>query len=73
MVSDSDYKDFKNVIDMFTRKTVITIKMTMSDEQKIEAETHSIIKALEYIAEVAGKCFTNGTHIVYVEMEDVGR
>jgi len=73
MVNDSDYEDFKQVIHMFTRKTVITIKMTMSDEQKIEAETHSIIKALEYIAEVAGKCFTNGTHITYVEMEDVGR
>ncbi len=73
MVNDNDYKDFTNVIDMFARRTVIKIKMTMSDDQKIEAETYNIIKALEYVADIAGKCFTNGTHISHVEMDDVGR
>ena len=73
MVNDSDYKDFTNVIHMFARRTVITIKITLSDGQKVTHEAYNIIKALEYVAEIAGKCFTNGTHITYVEMEDVGR
>ena len=69
----NDYKNFTKVIDMFSRQTVIKINITMSDGQTAETEVMSIMKALEYVAQLAGKCFSNGTHIAHVTMDDVGR
>ena len=68
----NDYKNFTKVIDMFSTQTVIKFNLTMSDGQTAETEVMSIMKALEYVAQLAGKCFSNGTHIQHVTMDDVG-
>ncbi len=70
---NKDYAAFTKVISMFTRETVIKINIKMSDGQTAETEVMDIMKALEYVAQLAGKCFSNGTHIQHVEMSDVGR
>ncbi len=70
---NQDYASFTKVVEMFTRETVIKINIKFSDEQTAETEVINIMKALEYVAQLAGKCFTNGTHIQHVTMEDIGR
>jgi len=70
---NKDYAAFTKVIEMFTRETVIKINIKISDGQTAETEVMSIMKALEYVAQLAGKCFSNGTHIAHVTMDDVGR
>lgn len=70
-VDYKDYESFKNVIEIFTRPQMFEITITFSDGQEAEHQSINIMKALEYVAEQAGKMFTQGIQVEKVEIEAI--
>ncbi len=60
---NKDYKHFTSIIEMFVGKNMYTIKITLSDGQVSDHEAPNILRALEYVAEQAGKIFTKGVEV----------
>lgn len=60
---NKDYESFTKIVEMFVGKEMYTINITLSDGQTTEHETPNILRALEYVAEQAGKIFTQGVEV----------
>ncbi len=58
-----DYKHFTAIVEMFVGKKMYIINIKLSDGQVAEHESPNILRALEYVAEQAGKIFTQGVEV----------